>query len=109
MVLKTPNLHGTKLLRSQMGSVDKCARTLQQIANILQDLGVYKQYTVCPIIIHNNNATCVQWAHNMSTKGMRFIQICKNAVREQVQNNFIDVHQDQGYTLLICKYLNGET
>ena len=82
--------------KTEIGFVDKCTKTLQQIANILKDLGLHKHYTDGPIIIHNDNAACVQWSHNMSTKGIRYIQIRENAVREQVQNDFIDVKHIAG-------------
>jgi hypothetical protein len=81
---------------AEIGSVDECTKTLQQIANILKDLGLFHLFTNGPIVIHNDNAACVQWSHNMTTKGIRYIQIRENAVREQVQKEFIEVQHIAG-------------
>eukprot|EP00957_Ditylum_brightwellii_P103508 7886596-Ditylum_brightwellii.AAC.1 len=40
-----------------------------------------------PTIIYNNNNACVCWTKNLTTKGLRHIQIQENAVREAVQNS----------------------
>ena len=42
--------------------------------------------------VYNDNAACVCCSHNLTTKGLRHIQIRENAVRESVQSNLIDVH-----------------
>ena len=81
---------------AEIGSVDECTKTLQQIANILKDMGLFELFTNGPIVIHNDNAACVQWSHNMTTKGIRYIQIRENAVREQVQAKFIEVEHVAG-------------
>jgi len=82
---------------AKIGYVSECTKTLQQIANILNDLGLFEElYTGGPIIIHNDNAACVQWSHNMSTNGIWDIQIRENTVREQIQNNFIEVRHIAG-------------
>ena len=46
--------------------------------------------------VYNDNAACVCWSHNLTTKGLRHIQIRENAVRESVQSNLIDVHHIAG-------------
>ena len=66
-------------------------KTLQHIQNILQDLSLFQTFTEGPITIYNDNQASIQWSHNMTTKGLRYIQIRENAVREQVQKNFIQV------------------
>ena len=42
------------------------------------------------------NAACVQWAVNLTSKGLRHIQIRENAVRESVQNGFASIKHIQG-------------
>ena len=44
-----------------------------------------------PTKIYNDNAACVCWAKNTTTKGLRHIQIRENAVRESVLNHFVEV------------------
>ena len=81
---------------AEIGAVDECTKTLQQIRNILQDLSLFKIYHNGPITIYNDNSAAVQWSHNMSTKGLRYIQMRENAVREQVANKFVQVEQIAG-------------
>ena len=47
-------------------------------------------------IVYNDKAACVKWARNMTTKGLRYIQIRENAVRESVQSKFIEVRHIDG-------------
>ena len=81
---------------AEIGSVDECTKTLQQIRNILQDLILFETCHNGPITIYNDNSAAVQWAHNMTTKGLRYIQICENAVREQVAAKFVQVEHVAG-------------
>ena len=76
---------------AEIGSIDDCTKTLQQFQNILQDLILFEMCHNGPITIYNDNSVAVQWAHNMTTKGLRYIQMRKNAVREQVAAKFVEV------------------
>ena len=49
-----------------------------------------------PTPIHNDNAACVAWSRNMTSKGLRHIQICKNVVHKNVQNGFVDIQHIAG-------------
>ena len=44
-----------------------------------------------PHKIHNDNEASVKWSHNMTTKGLRFIQMRENAIRKSTQKGLIDV------------------
>ena len=59
-------------------------KPVQHITNILKDLNLLDQFTDGPIPIMNDNAAAVQWSYNMTSKGLRYIQIRENAVREQI-------------------------
>ena len=48
------------------------------------------------IRIFNDNAACVKWAHNKTTKGLRHLQMRENAVREKIQDGFISVEHIAG-------------
>ena len=76
---------------AEIGAVDDCTKTLQQIRNIMTDLQIFQKFKKGPITVYNDNQATVQWSHNMTTKGLRYIQIRENAVREQVQADFITV------------------
>lgn len=49
-----------------------------------------------PIPIKNDNKAAVKWSHNMTTKGLRHIQMRENAVCEQVQLGLITVEHIGG-------------
>ena len=49
-----------------------------------------------PTIVHNDNSACIQWSVNLTTKGLRHLQIRENAVRESVQNGFATIKHIEG-------------
>ena len=44
-----------------------------------------------PINVYNDNNACVCWSKSTTTKGLRYIAIRENAIRESVDDNFISV------------------
>ena len=81
---------------AEIGAVDECTKTIQHLENLLRDLGLFETFAPDPITIYNDNAAAVQWSHNMTTKGLRHIQMKENAVREQVQRKLINVEHIAG-------------
>jgi hypothetical protein len=49
-----------------------------------------------PSIIYNDNMACVCWSKATTTKGLQYVQIHENAVRESVQSDFITVQHIEG-------------
>ena len=49
-----------------------------------------------PTDVYNDNSACVKWAHSLTTKGLRHLQMRENAVREQIQNGNIEVSHVAG-------------
>jgi hypothetical protein len=49
-----------------------------------------------PTFIYNDNEACVKWSHNMTWKAARHIKLCKNSVREWVQDKTISVKHVAG-------------
>jgi hypothetical protein len=47
-------------------------------------------------ILYNDNAACVNWCHNMTTKGIFHIENCKNAICKWVANGTIAVQHISG-------------
>jgi hypothetical protein len=76
-------------------------KPLQQFEKIWV-LGLIETNTDGPTIIHNDNAACVQWSHNMTTKGI--IQIRENAVREQVHKSPIQTSLLQASVYISLSY-----
>jgi hypothetical protein len=49
-----------------------------------------------PSILYNDNAACVRWCHNMTSKAARHIELCKNSVCKWVQDKTIAVRHIAG-------------
>ena len=49
-----------------------------------------------PTLVYNDNAACIQWSVNLTSKGLHHIQIHKNTVRENLQNGFVTVEHIEG-------------
>jgi hypothetical protein len=41
--------------------------------------------------LYNDNESCVRWSHNMTTKQIRHMEMRENAVREWVQDSYLQV------------------
>ena len=83
---------------AEIYATDECTKFLLYLHHILNDLSLADKHMPPQTKVYNdNNAACVCWSHNLTTKGLRHIQIRENAVRELVQSNFIDhVHHIAG-------------
>jgi hypothetical protein len=47
--------------------------------------------TLTPSPLYNDNAACIQWAHNMTSKKIRHMELRKNSVHEWVENKTLTV------------------
>ena len=72
------------MAQAEIGTVDKCTKTILQIIHILEDLNIYDNYHDGPVTIFNDNSACVQWSHTTTTTGLQYIQMRKKAIRESV-------------------------
>ena len=81
---------------AEIYATDECVKSLQQLSFIVDGLKLKPLIMPSPTIIHNDNSACVQWSVNLTTKGLRHIQIRENAVRESVQSGFIKVKHIEG-------------
>eukprot|EP00957_Ditylum_brightwellii_P151908 11567881-Ditylum_brightwellii.AAC.1 len=71
--------------------MDECIKTLIHVKNILNDLGIKELMMRETKSIYNNNQACVKWTQNMTTQGLRHIQMQENAIRECVQTGFASI------------------
>ena len=78
---------------AEIYATDECVKFLQYLTNIIKDLKLLTKLLTQPIELYNNNAACVNWSKNMTTKGLRHIQMRENAVREQIRNNLVHGHR----------------
>ena len=81
---------------AEISAVDECIKTIQQLINILKYLNLYDRFISGPITVYNDNAAAVQWSYNMTTKGLQYIQIRENAVRENIQAGTVSVKHIAG-------------
>ncbi len=49
-----------------------------------------------PSPLYNDNAACIQWSHNMTSKKIRHMELRKNFVREWVENKTLNVFHVSG-------------
>ena len=81
---------------AEIYATDECVKCLQHISNILKDMNLFEKVTDGPIPIWNDNEACVKWSHNLTTKGLRYLQMRENAVRENILSGFCDVSHIAG-------------
>ena len=47
--------------------------------------------TLTPSPLYNDNAACIQWSHNMTTKKIRHMELRENSVREWVADKTLNI------------------
>ena len=95
-VSKRQTITARSSAESEIYATDECTKCLLQLHHIVDGLGLVDELMKPPTVIYNDNAACVTWSRNSTTKGLRHIQIRENAVRESVQSNFITVEHIAG-------------
>ena len=87
-VSKRQSITARSSAEAEIYAMDKYTKCMQHLTNILHDLHLFHCFTDngSPIPIQNDNDVAVQWSHNMTTQGLRHIQMHENAaVCKQVQ------------------------
>jgi deoxyuridine 5'-triphosphate nucleotidohydrolase len=81
---------------AEIYATDECTKQLIQLSFILDDLPISLPIMTLPSIIYNDNSACVCWSKATTTKGLRYVQIRENAIRESVESDFISVRHIEG-------------
>jgi hypothetical protein len=81
---------------AEIYATDECTKCLLHLHQIVDGLNLTSEIMPLPTTIFNDNSACVNWAHNLTTKGLRHIQIRENAVRESYQSGFLEVAHISG-------------
>ena len=81
---------------SEIYATDECTKCLLHLSFLLEGLKLQHIYMPKPMDVYNDNSACGQWSENMTTKGLRHLQIRENAIRESVQNGFIKIKHIEG-------------
>ena len=74
---------------AEIYATDECLKDIMQIRNIIADLNLEKLLLHERTKIFNDNMACVLWSKNTTTKGLRYLQIRENAIREN--QNIIEI------------------
>ncbi len=90
-VSKQQTITARSSAEAEIYATDECTKFLLYLQYILQDLELATKHMPPKTKIYNDNEACVCWTHNLTTKGLRHIQIRENAVRESIQTKLIDV------------------
>ena len=70
-------------------ATNECVTKLQSIQLRALDLGMLE----CKqsIIVYNDNQACVQWSASMTSKGIKYLNLRENQVRECHQDKIVQV------------------
>ena len=81
---------------AEIYATDEATKIILYIRHILKDLNLLKIFMPTATNVYNDNAACVCWSSNMTTKGLRHVQIRENAVRESIKCKIIKVLHIEG-------------
>ena len=93
---KRQSLTARSSAEAEIIATDECTKFLLYLRNVSLDLNIATLLFPSATILYNDNAACVKWAKNMTTKGLQYIQIRENAVRESILKDFIHVKHIAG-------------
>ena len=80
---------------AEIYAIDECVKALQHIRHIFEDLHL-AHLLPSTFLIYNDNEASVKWTANMTSKGLRHIQMRENSTREQQLNGFCTVKHIPG-------------
>ena len=67
---------------AEIYATDECVKDILHLRNVIKDLGLEEEMLHEKTTIFNDNMACVLWSKNTTTKGLRYLQIRENAIRE---------------------------
>lgn len=79
---------------AEIYATDECVKDILHLRNIIHDLQLHQDILPTKTKIFNDNMACVQWSKNLTTKGLRYLQIRENAIRENKDK--IDIQHISG-------------
>jgi hypothetical protein len=69
---------------------------MRHLAESVQSSGYDISDMVAPSPLYNDNAACIQWAHDMTSKKIRHMELRENVVRKWVHNGILTVLHIKG-------------
>ena len=117
-VSKRQTITARSTAEAEIYATDECVKSLIHLDMLVSGLGLQQHIMPRPILVLNDNAACVSWSRNTTTKGLRHVQVRENAVRESVQSDFVRIehvagklnladlftkeHKDDNHFLTLC-------
>ena len=93
---KRQSITARSIAEVEIYATDECTKNILHFRHLLEDLDLLSTFAPSATILHNDNAACVQWSRNMTTKGLRHVQIRENAVRESVIAENVNIQHIAG-------------
>jgi hypothetical protein len=81
---------------AEIYAMNECVKFLLELVQILEFLEVKHIFMPGTTTVFNDNNACVNWAKRCTTKGLRHIQMHENHVRENVENQFVQIKHIDG-------------
>ena len=72
---KRQNITTCSLAKAKIYAMDKCVKSLKHFSFLVNGLNITLSLISTPTVVYNDNAACIQWSVNLTTKGLRHIQI----------------------------------
>jgi hypothetical protein len=66
--------------------ISKSVVGMRHLANSVRSSGYDTSDTLAPSSLYNDNAVCIQWSHNRTSKKIRHMELQENSVCEWVQD-----------------------
>jgi len=79
---------------AEIYATDECVKDLMHMRNLIADLELSREMLDQKTKLFNDNMACVQWSKNTTTKGLRYLQIRENAIREN--KDWLDILHVEG-------------
>ena len=77
---------------AEIYATDECVKQLLHLKHMFTDMNITSVFLQSsPITVYNDNNACVCWSKSTPTKGLRYITVRDNAIRESVDDGFIEV------------------
>ena len=78
--------------KAEMYVTDECTKNILHIMNILTDIKLTSKFIKhVPVTIQNDNNACMWWSKNITTKGLRHVQIHKHVMHKDVSMGLFTV------------------
>ncbi len=83
-------------VEAEIYATNECVKFLLELVQLFEFLGVKDLFMPGVNIIYNDNQACINWSKSSTTKSLRYIQMKKNHVRENIAKQSVSIHHIDG-------------